>query len=136
MRPLVTLLAAAVLAIAGIVGIAHLDTGSTSSGSSGGFAAGSTPGAPMTSQPEKSADAGRTVIRHVPMDTVRQVFGRAVPRCPAGSRIAARVPSRRLRAIATALEDSAAQAAGQPQAFDIELHRASRGQTQIRLTCP
>jgi hypothetical protein len=138
LRPALTLVAAAALAAAGLVGLAHIDTGSSSSGSSAGAAASGGGASSVAGSPEKQAGGlprdGLTV-RHVPNAVFEPLFGVRAPACPGGNRIAVSVPPQRYGAVVRDVRGAAATAATQ-HTFDVELHRAPNGQARIRVTCP
>jgi hypothetical protein len=144
LRPVATLLAAAVLVLAALVGISHLGGGESSSSSSGGGAgegalSAVAPSAGTTNQSATKVPgtaAGGIVVQHVGADTLKTLFGSsALPACPPGDRIRASVPLAEFHRLERRLRGAVADAAG-GGTRDVELHRAPRGQTQIRLTCP
>ena len=139
LRPAAVLIAAAVLAGAALVGIAHLGNGTAgSAGSAAGFGV----QAPRASdqQTEKSAGnalAGHLLVRHVDAARLGPIFAPArVPACPAGSRLRAAVPQARLRQVEDQLYGAAGESIAGADTRDVELHRAPKGQTRIRITCP
>ncbi len=140
LRPVATLLAAAVLVLAALLGISRLGGGASSSGGAAG----------AVSAPEKSAGAANhgtgsvpsaaahgAIIRHVDSDTLKMLFGTSsLPACASGDRLKVTAPSSELPRLKRRLRGAAADAAAGSRTRDVELHRARRGQTQIRLTCP
>jgi hypothetical protein len=141
LRPAATLIAAALLALAAVVGIAHLGNGQTSSSSSGGGGAAgeAVSQAPTASSPQKDMATGLThlIIRHVAHQRLESIFAPSrVPACPAGKSIKAAVPAPQLRQVEDRLRGAAADAVVGPDARDVELHRAPKGQTRITITCP
>jgi hypothetical protein len=143
LRPLATLMAAAVLAAAALVGIAHL--GGSGSSSSGEAAAGAGGG----SQAPRSSSAGpgiasdtvkapkSVIVRHVYDTYLGPIFAPArVPACPVGKSLRADVPAPQLGRVADRLRGAATGAEAGPDTHDVELHRAPKGQTRITITCP
>ena len=136
LRPVATLLAAAVLVVAVFAGVSRLGgSGSMSSGGAG--AAAGVSQAPKTSGPTGTAaapDSHGRVIRHVGTTQLYSIFGRArVPACP---RLTATVPGPLLHRVEQQLSGAASDTVVGAGTRDVELHRAPKGQTQIRITCP
>ncbi|HET7428600.1 MAG TPA: hypothetical protein VFJ66_04055 [Gaiellales bacterium] len=140
LRPALTLVAAAALVLAAVLGISRLGNGSASSSSSGGGEAASQAQAPMTAAPSKDANgiaAQKTIVRHVAVQSLGPIFDQvALPACPPGNRFSASVPAPQLRQVADRLRSAAAGAAAGADTRDVELHRAPKGQARIRITCP
>jgi hypothetical protein len=135
LRPVATLLAAAVLVVAVFAGVSRLGGGVT--GSSAG-----SEGAAGVSQAPKAAGhlgtsnavPGGTLIRHVDKTALDSVFGQArVPACP---RFTANVPGPLLHRVEQQLSGAASDTVVGADTRDVELHRAPKGQTQISITCP
>lgn len=136
LRPVATLLAAAVLVAAVFAGVSRLGgSGSMSSGGSGGGeAAAGVSQAPKAAGPTGTADANGKVIRHVGTTQLYSIFGQArVPACP---RFTASVPGPLLHRVEQQLSGAASDTVVGADTRDVELHRAPKGQTQIRITCP
>jgi hypothetical protein len=140
LRPALTLVAAAALVVAAMLGISRLGNGGSSSGSFGG-------GGGVSQAPETAASPGKdmangsaqgkTLVRHVEAQSLGPIFAPAkVPACPPGGRLAASVPAPQFRQVTDRLRSAAAGAAAGADTRDVELHRAPKGQARIRITCP
>jgi hypothetical protein len=133
LRPVATLLAAAVLVAAVFAGVSRLG-GSGSMSSGGGGEAAASQAAPKASGQAVAPDAHGKVIRHVGTTQLDAIFGQArVPACP---RLTASVPGPLLHRVEQQLSGAASDTAVGADTRDVELHRAPKGQTQIRITCP
>ncbi|HEX2586982.1 MAG TPA: hypothetical protein VHL51_01855 [Gaiellales bacterium] len=141
LRPALTLVAAAALVLAAVLGISRLGNGSASSGSAS-FGGGGVSQAPRTaSSPEKDTANGTglqpLVVHHVAVKNLGPIFDQAsLPACPPGNRFSAYVPAPQLRQVADRLRSAAAGTAAGADTRDVELHRAPKGQARIRITCP
>jgi|SRR5690348_3366802 len=132
LRPVATLLAAAVLVAALFAGVSRLGGSGSMSSGGGGEAAASQ--APKASDQAAIPDAHGKVIRHVRTTQLYSIFGQArVPACP---RFTASVPGPLLHRVEQQLSGAVSDTAVGADTRDVELHRAPKGQTQIRITCP
>jgi hypothetical protein len=140
LRPLLTLAAAALITGAALVGVTHINPGSSSSASSG---AGGGQAASSAPQPQKetaggAVDAQGVIVRHVSRDALGPLVG--APRaavCQGADRIAVSVPAQAFSRVARSLRAAVAtDAAVGRRTLDVELHRAPKGQARIRVTCP
>lgn len=144
LRPALTLVAAAALVLAAVLGISRLGNGSASSGSVSGGGGGGvsqvprTTASPETDTASGSASAqGKTIVRHVAVQSLGPIFDQfTLPPCPPGNRFSASVPAPQLRQVADRLRTAAAGAVAGADTRDVELHRAPKGQARIRITCP
>lgn len=135
LRPVATLLAAAVLVAAVFAGVSRLGGGATGS-SAGSEGAGGGSQAPKATGQAATPNGvrGGTLIRHVNKTALDSVFGQAkVPACP---RFTASVPAPMLHRVEQQLSGAASDTVLGADTRDVELHRAPKGQTQIRITCP
>ncbi|HET6850061.1 MAG TPA: hypothetical protein VFH74_14465 [Gaiellales bacterium] len=142
LRPAATLIAAAAVAGAAALGISHLGNGSSSSGAMSGLAGGASQSAqPKATQTQDNVagggSTGSLLVRHVDSQRLSRIFApAAVPPCASGARLTATVPAPQLRQVANRLRHAAAGTAAGADTRDVELHRAPKGQTRIRITCP
>jgi hypothetical protein len=133
LRPVATLLAAAVLVVAVFAGVSRLGGGATGS-SAGGEGAAGVSQAPKASGHIAGPMTNGKVIRNVKTTALDSIFGQAkVPACP---RFTASVPAPQLRRVEQQLTGAASDTVVGADTRDVELHRAPKGQTQIRITCP
>ena len=134
LRPVATLLAAAVLVVAALAGISRLGNGSAGSASS---AAGGGAEQGVTKSPQTDSlapTASGKVIRHVGATALGPIFGKAsVPAC---ARLTATVPGPELHRVEQQLRGAAADTVAGAATRDVELHRAPKGQVRITITCP
>ena len=141
LRPAATLVAAAALVLAAVLGISHLGngTGSSASGGGGGEAA-REPTASSALSPKDLyglPGADKVLVRHVAVQRLGPIFAPArVPACAAGDRLMAIVPAPQLRQVANQLRGAATDTVVGADTRDVELHRAPQGQARIRITCP
>ena len=134
LRPVATLLAAAVLVVAMFAGVSRL--GGSGSGSSAGSeaAAGGSLRAPDALGQTVAPSASGTLTRHVKAAALPTIFGAV--KVPACARLSASVPGRLLDGVKQRLNGAASDTVVGADTRVVELHRAPKGQTQIRITCP